>query len=49
MIYLVIMASMVVGAISWHIGLLLMRWRQKKHGCFSHCEYCGRLIEPPIV
>ncbi len=38
-----------IGAISWHIGLLIMVGMQKKGGCYRHCEYCGHLYDYPLT
>ncbi len=44
MIGFAILGGMILGAVSWHIGLLMMEEIQRKHGCFTHCEYCGKPV-----
>ena len=46
---LLLLLGMLIGAVLNYIGLILMVNRQKRKGCFRHCENCGHVIEPPIV
>ena len=46
---LAIVSSMFLGAVSWHMGLLRMEATQKKHGCYSYCEYCGKPMPRPLT
>lgn len=44
-----IIIGIFLGVISWHIGLLRMEARQKKGGCYRHCERCGHLYDYPLT
>ena len=43
-----IILGILLGAVSWHIGLLRMEAMQKKGGCYRHCEHCGRPYDYPL-
>ena len=34
--------GMIIGAISWHIGMLIADNYREKHGCYDYCEDCGK-------
>ena len=49
LIIALIIASMMLGAARWHMGLLIMGNTQKRHGCFDYCEWCGKPIQKPLA
>ena len=45
---ILILIGIILGAVAWHIGLLIADDMRKRHGCYDHCEYCGKPIPKPL-
>lgn len=44
MAFLLFFSGMILGAISWHIGMLIADNIRRKAGCYRRCQNCGALI-----
>ena len=44
-----IVVGIFLGAVAWHIGLLIADAMRRRGGCYRHCEKCGEPYDYPLT
>ena len=44
-----ILVGIFLGAVAWHIGLLIADAMRRRGGCYRHCEKCGEPYAYPLT